>query len=212
MVRMLVLPALLMYVIRPAHAQYGFENWTVDNGLPENEIRGITQTPDGYLWIATLNGLARFDGVRMTVFTRKTRGLSSNQFGTILQGRSGDLWIDTVVNGLVRYHDGSFRAYGMQQGIPGDINGLADDDSGNLWLLSSGRILRWDEASDRFLDIAPGSAERLYGNFLWEARGFWTRDKDRLHCFIKGHFVDYTLPPAMLKNQAKSRPTTSATW
>jgi len=201
MVRMLVLPALLMYVIRPAHAQYGFENWTVDNGLPENEIRGITQTPDGYLWIATLNGLARFDGVRMTVFTRKTRGLSSNQFGTILQGRSGDLWIDTVVNGLVRYHDGSFRAYGMQQGIPGDINGLADDDSGNLWLLSSGRILRWDEASDRFLDIAPGSAERLYGNFLWEARGFWTRDKDRLHCFIKGHFVDYTLPPAMLKNQ-----------
>jgi signal transduction histidine kinase/ligand-binding sensor domain-containing protein len=198
-VLLMVRLATLLCVIHPAHAQYGFENWTVDNGLPENEIRGITQTPDGYLWIATLNGLARFDGVRMTVFTRKTPGLTSNQFGTILQGQGGDLWIDTVVNGLVRYHDGSFRAYGKQQGIPGEINGLTDDDSGNFWVLSAGRILRWDEASDRFLDIAPGSPSRLYRNFLWEARGFWTRDKDSLHCFIKGRFVDYTLPPAILK-------------
>jgi ligand-binding sensor domain-containing protein len=124
-------------LLNPAHGQYGFENWTVDNGLPENEIRGITQTPGGYLWIATLNGLVRFDGVHMTVFTRKTPGLSSNQFGTIIQGRAGDLWIDTVVAGLVRYHDGSFRTYGKQQGIPGDINGLTDDDSGNLWVLST---------------------------------------------------------------------------
>ena len=193
--------ASLLCAIHPAQAQYGFENWTVDNGLPENEIRGITQTPDGYLWIATLNGLARFDGVRMTVFTRKTPGLTSNQFGTILQGRGGDLWIDTVVNGLVRYHDGAFRAYGKQQGIPGDINGLTDDDSGNFWALSAGRILRWNEASGRFLDIAPDGPNRLYRNFLWEARGFWTRDKDRLHCFIKGRFVDYTLPPAILDNE-----------
>jgi signal transduction histidine kinase/ligand-binding sensor domain-containing protein len=200
-VRLLAGLAALLCVFQPAQAQYGFENWTVDNGLPENEIRGITQTPDGYLWIATLNGLARFDGVRMTVFTRKTPGLSSNQFGTILQGRGGDLWIDTVVNGLVRYHDGAFRAYGKQQGIPGEINGLTDDDSGNLWMLSSGRILRWDEASDRFLDVAPGTPNQMYRNFGWESRGFWTRDNDRLHCFIKGGFVDYTLPPEMRKEE-----------
>jgi hypothetical protein len=108
-----------------------------------------------------------------------------------MQGRAGDLWIDTVVAGLVRYHDGSFRAYGKQQGIPADINGLTDDDSGNLWLLSAGRILRWDETSGRFLDIAPGSPNRLYRNFRWESRGFWTRDNDRLHCFIKGLFRNY---------------------
>jgi ligand-binding sensor domain-containing protein len=188
-------------LLNPAHGQYGFENWTVDNGLPENEILGITQTPGGYLWIATLNGPVRFDGVHMTIFTRKTPGLSSNQFGTIMQGRTGDLWIDTVVAGLVRYHDGSFRTYGKQQGIPGDINGLTDDDSGNPWLLSAGHILRWDETSDRFLDIAPGSPNRLYRNFRWESRGFWTRDNSRLHCFIKGRFRDYTLPQTILKDE-----------
>jgi signal transduction histidine kinase/ligand-binding sensor domain-containing protein len=199
--RLLVWLTIQLCVLNPAHAQYGFENWTVDNGLPENEIRGITQTPDGYLWIATLNGLVRFDGVHMTAFTRKTPGLSSNQFGTIVQGRGGDLWIDTVVAGLVRYHEGSFRAYGKQHGIPGDINGLTDDDSGNLWMLSAGRILRWDETSDRFLDIAPGSPNRLYRNFRWESRGFWTRDDNRLHCFIKGRFRDYTVPPTILKDE-----------
>ena len=58
-----------------AHAQYGYETLTVDSGLPENEVRGITQTPDGYLWIATFNGLVRFDGVHLTVFNRKTPGM-----------------------------------------------------------------------------------------------------------------------------------------
>lgn len=72
--RLLFQLTLLCCLLAPAHAQYGFEVWTVDNGMPENEIRGITQTPDGYLWIATFNGLARFDGVHLTVFNRETPG------------------------------------------------------------------------------------------------------------------------------------------
>jgi ligand-binding sensor domain-containing protein len=74
--------AILLGAVDSVHAQYGFETLTVDNGLPENEIRGITQTPDGYLWIATFNGLVRFDGVHLTVFNRKTPGLTANQFGS----------------------------------------------------------------------------------------------------------------------------------
>ena len=51
----------------PSWAQYRYDTWTADSGLPQNIIRGICQTPDGYLWIATLDGLARFDGVHFTV-------------------------------------------------------------------------------------------------------------------------------------------------
>ena len=61
-------------MVETALAQYGFEVWNVDNGLPENEVRGITQTPDGYLWIATFNGLARFDGVHLTLFNGRLPG------------------------------------------------------------------------------------------------------------------------------------------
>src|ERR1700747_1168778 len=64
-------------------AQYRLQAWTVDNGLPQNVIRGVAQTPDGYLWITTLDGLARFDGVRFTVFNKSnTSGISSNRFGS----------------------------------------------------------------------------------------------------------------------------------
>src|ERR1700678_2147227 len=102
-IRLLAHLTILFCLVEPALAQYGVEVWTVDNGMPENEIRGITQTPDGYLWIATFNGLARFDGIHLTLFNRDTPGLLSNQFGTMLQGKAGDLWLDSVDGGTFRF-------------------------------------------------------------------------------------------------------------
>ncbi|MEK7833159.1 MAG: two-component regulator propeller domain-containing protein, partial [Acidobacteriota bacterium] len=53
-----------------AKAQYRFDHWTTDDGLPQNTVTSVVQTRDGYLWITTLDGLARFDGVRFTVFDK----------------------------------------------------------------------------------------------------------------------------------------------
>jgi ligand-binding sensor domain-containing protein/signal transduction histidine kinase len=198
---LLVHLTILFCLIEPAHAQYGFEVWTVDNGMPENEIRGITQTPDGYLWIATFNGLARFDGVHLTLFNRETPGLLSNEFGTMLQGRGGDLWLDSVDRGAVRYHKGAFRAYGRQYGVPADIiNGLTGDDQGDVWILSGGRIVRWDETSNHFVDVAPQSPSMRYRSLLWDSAGFWVRQHETVHCFTRGSFVDFTLPRQILKD------------
>ena len=200
-VRVLACLTVLFCLVEPARAQYGFEVWTVDNGMPENEIRGITQTPDGYLWIATFNGLARFDGVHLTLFNRDTPGLLSNQFGTMLQGRGGDLWLDSVDRGIVRYHNGVFEAYGRQYGVPADIiNGLTGDDHGDVWVLSAGRIDRWDEASNHFIDVAPQSPSMRYRSLLWDSAGFWVRQQQTIRCFTHGSFVDFTLPRQILKD------------
>ncbi len=199
--RLLAQLTIFFCMVEPAHAQYGFEVWTVDNGMPENEIRGITQTPDGYLWIATFNGLARFDGIHLTLFNRETPGLLSNQFGTMLQGRGGDLWLDSVDRGVVRYHDGLFRAYGRQDGVPADIiNGLTGDDSGDVWVLTGGRIIRWDEASKHFVDVAPQSPSARYRSLLWDSAGFWVRENEKVRCFTRGRFVDFTLPKQILED------------
>src|SRR6202167_3378520 len=179
-IHLIVHLTILFCLTEPAHAQYGFEVWTVDSGMPENEIRGITQTPDGYLWIATFNGLARFDGVHLTVFNRETPGLLSNQFGTMLQGKAGDLWLNSVDRGIVRYHDGVFRADGMQGRVASDIKGLTGDDHGDVWALAGGRIIRWDEASDHFVDIAPESPNLLFRNLLWDSAGFWSREHEQV--------------------------------
>ena len=68
-----------------ATAQYRFDSWTTDNGLPQNSISSIIQTRDGYLWMTTFDGLVRFDGVQFKVFDKgNTRGLSTNREGSSL--------------------------------------------------------------------------------------------------------------------------------
>jgi Two component regulator propeller len=47
---------------------YSIENWQLEQGLPQISVTSIAQTPDGYLWLGTFNGLVRFDGVRFRVF------------------------------------------------------------------------------------------------------------------------------------------------
>jgi hypothetical protein len=80
-----------------------FDHLTVDDGLPENSVRAITQDRFGFLWFGTQNGLVRYDGYDMTIFVPSPG--DSNAFGgrtvqVLYQDREGDLWIGTFLNGL----------------------------------------------------------------------------------------------------------------
>src|SRR5690349_6638896 len=93
----------------PAAAQIAVDSWTADNGLPQNIIRAICQAPDGYLWLATFNGLVRFDGVRFTIFNRSnTPGIVGNRFGSLFCAADGDIWTATELGGVTQYHLGRF--------------------------------------------------------------------------------------------------------
>ncbi|MCZ6780302.1 MAG: hypothetical protein O7C73_01510, partial [Nitrospirae bacterium] len=60
--------------------------WTVKDGLPVNSINAIVQTRDGYIWLATYDGLVRFDGVRFTVFdTGNAEGLPSSRIIDLIE-------------------------------------------------------------------------------------------------------------------------------
>jgi hypothetical protein len=79
-----------------ASAQIAVDSWTIDNGLPQNIIRAICQTPDGYLWLATFDGLVRFDGVRFTTFNRSnTPGIRGNRLSPLFCAADGDVWAGT---------------------------------------------------------------------------------------------------------------------
>jgi signal transduction histidine kinase/ligand-binding sensor domain-containing protein len=120
---------------QPARAQYRFDHWTADNGLPQNSVRDIVQTRDGYLWLTTFDGLVRFDGVRFTVFNKSnTPGLSSNRFISLFEDRSGDLWASVETGQLVRRHQERFIIH-IQQDWPIDaVPFLSDDGQGNVAL------------------------------------------------------------------------------
>ena len=90
-----------------------FKTWNTENGLPQNTVNAIAQTPDGYLWIATFDGLARFDGARFKIFKKSnTPALPMNRISTVLVDAGGRLWIWTEdPNTLVLYEQGKFRAF-----------------------------------------------------------------------------------------------------
>src|SRR5208337_4905917 len=95
---------------RLALTQFGHDVWTTSNGLPQDSVRAIAQTTDGYLWFATTGGLARFDGVNFTVFDgSKTPLLAHSTIASVLAAPDGSLWIGTVNGGLLRYRDGGFE-------------------------------------------------------------------------------------------------------
>lgn len=96
----------------PAAAQYRFDHWTADNGLPQNSVRDIVQTQDGYLWFTTFDGLVRFDGVRFTAFNKSNSpGIASNRFVNLFEDRFGDLWATVETGEVVRRHQGRFATY-----------------------------------------------------------------------------------------------------
>src|SRR2546422_9822128 len=90
-------------------AQYQFDLWNTDNGLPQNSVNAILQTRDGYLWFTTFDGLVRFDGVRFIIFnTANTKGIMSSRFTRLHEDRTGGLWIMTENGGLTRYQGDVF--------------------------------------------------------------------------------------------------------
>ena len=68
----------------PPSSPFLITRWTTENGLPQNSVAAIVQTPDGYLWLGTFGGLVRFDGVKFTVFSSvNTPALRSNRINTL---------------------------------------------------------------------------------------------------------------------------------
>jgi ligand-binding sensor domain-containing protein/signal transduction histidine kinase len=119
-----------------ALTQYGLDTWTTDDDLPQNSVTALLQTRDGYLWLGTYGGLARFDGVRFVVYdSGNTESLHNNGIQALCERRDGSLWIGTNGGGLTQYHDGEFSSYGTLDGLPSDIvRVLYEDRRGTLWI------------------------------------------------------------------------------
>ncbi len=112
---------------------YRIDVWQTSDGLPGNTVTAIQQTQDGYLWIGTLSGLVRFDGVRFQVFGEAS-DLPNTRVLCLLAARDGALWIGTDGGGLVRFRDRKFQAFTRTDGLAADtVTALAEDRAGQIW-------------------------------------------------------------------------------
>ncbi len=115
--------------------QFNIDIYTTENGLPQASVLSIVQTDDGYLWMGTYNGLARFDGVGFSIFTKSnTPEIKNNSINALCNGNKGSLWIGTP-KGLLLYQRGRFRHFSKKDGLAGDfVLALYQEGSGLLWV------------------------------------------------------------------------------
>ena len=102
--------------------RYQQVNWQERDGLPQNTVLAIATTRDGYLWMGTYEGAARFDGVRFTLFNpSNTTGIGNSLVTSLLERRDGDLWLATYGGGVSRLSGGRFTQYAVRDGLSSDF-------------------------------------------------------------------------------------------
>jgi ligand-binding sensor domain-containing protein/signal transduction histidine kinase len=123
---------------RKAITQYGHDVWQREDGLPHSMVKAIRQSRDGYLWLATEEGLVRFDGARFTVFdSTSTPEMRVSFVHALTEDEQGALWIGTNGGGLIRYQDGAFTAYPVSGSEKQIVRAVAAARDGGLWLGAS---------------------------------------------------------------------------
>ena len=160
-----------------AAPNYFIRSWQFEAGLPQNKVTAVVQAHDGYLWVGTYSGLARFDGVHFTVFDENnTPEMRSSRVTSLFEAADGTLWIGDESGQVTQYRDGKFNAVGFHPAWNGGkIYDIAADESGDIWLLNeSGQLARVRDG--RVLNPEAGTASKLVymtrsaNGTIWVAR------------------------------------------
>jgi diguanylate cyclase (GGDEF)-like protein len=111
-------------------------SWETQHGLPHNMVQSIAQTPDGYLWLATWEGVARFNGFEFTVYNTKNQpALQDRGVRSLLVSSDGTLWMGTSGGGLSYIRNNIWRHLGVADGLAGDaVLALAEDSQNQIWV------------------------------------------------------------------------------
>lgn len=152
-----LLCAYRLFPLDPAKSidQYALEEWTTANGLPSNSVAAVSQTHDGFLWVAGRQHLRHFDGRKFKIHRLFDAGQAGYQEITALEiDKDGVLWIGTRGQGLFRFKDEVFQILTVKNGLSSNlISCLYCDIKNTLWI----------GTDDGFLNCLKGDKFTGYG-------------------------------------------------
>lgn len=136
---------------------YFRETWTTRQGLPHNQVNAIAQTPDGYLWFGTWEGLVRYNGLEFHAFDRgNTPALQDNGIRSVRASDDGAVVIGTSRGGVTVKRGDSWRTWMVKDGLAQEeIMDALLDRKGRLWvatensgidIVDGGRIAHFNTA------------------------------------------------------------------
>ena len=177
-------------------SEYLARVWQTDEGLPSNRVQAIAQTPDGYLWVGTYEGLARFDGMEFTVFNGpNTPQLKSAPVSALCVASDGALWIGTEGMGVVEWRAGQFSAF-APTGWPGDriIHAIRQARDGAIWIATRQGLHRFHHGHVQTYTARQG----LLSDDVWAIcehsdGNIWVATSKGLNCLRAGEVEAFTI-------------------
>ena len=167
-----------------AISQYQLSQWHSADGLPHSSISALFEDRDGFVWVGTYRGAARFDGKRFLPLAELIgEPLDPDLVETIGQTEDGVLWFGGTYRSLVLLApDGRVRRYGAEQGLPDrQITAVFTDAEGQRWLGTRSGLLRVDGPWDR-LRFSADLPQIVWQLVQWQGdlyaaseRGVWRR-------------------------------------
>lgn len=115
---------------------YFRETWTTRQGLPHNQVNAIAQSPDGYLWLGTWEGLVRYNGLEFHVFDRSnTPELKDNGVRSVRTTADGAIVVGTSRGGVSIKRGDVWRTWLAKDGLSQeDTMDALIDNRGRLWV------------------------------------------------------------------------------
>ena len=188
--------------------QYIQDVWNAQAGLPQGSVLALAQSHEGYLWVGTEDGLARFDGVRFALFDKtNTPDLQSNHIQALLVDHQNSLWIGTAGGGLTRYRDGKFTSFTSRNGLPNDsVSVLYEDAESNLWIgTDGGGLCRLSNGRFQYYTTKDGLPDNAVFALTAGADGeLWIGTLNGLARLKSGAFTTFTTKDGLGKNEVRS--------
>jgi signal transduction histidine kinase/ligand-binding sensor domain-containing protein len=171
----------------PTDDSYSARVWRSEDGLPENRVIGVVQSPDGFLWVATQGGLLRFDGVRFQrIDAAGSPSLIAGTMRGLLLDRFGRIWLAKEEDDTLFCFEGSqMQVLTTEQGLPKNDRqySMAADGEGGLWVTySTGKVIRYRNGKVESFTSKDGLPEG--SGVCWLASG-----RDGVLWFAKGRQV-----------------------
>jgi ligand-binding sensor domain-containing protein/signal transduction histidine kinase len=156
-----------------------FHSWLKEQGLPQSPARALIQTREGYIWIGSDDGLARFDGLHFTAFGSQ-EGIKSGPVSALLEDDHGALWIGSTDHGLSCWKDNQVTTLSTRDGLPSDsITAMAEDPAGHLWIGTDAGLMTFQNGQLSPLKSADSFKGRRITALLKDRLGrMWVGVKD----------------------------------
>ncbi len=210
---LLLLPAAMLMGLDPKKAvhHYIHHTWTSKEGLPQNTISSIAQDHEGFIWIGTDNGIARFDGLEFKQYDKtNTPSLKNNSITTLYMAEDQTLWVGTYGGGITLFRNNKFHHPAWLDKLPNKlVQAIAesrDEDGKSTWIgsIGGGLIHLRGNTFSSITDENGLSSNIVYDIEVDRNQRIWCATPNGLSCLEQGSFKTYSTRDGLPSNNIKA--------